>query len=482
MLFFSGKSQDCFNLLEKIIKEKLDNLESTAVRSEFKIEIYQMYILPSIRFLLTIHDIPKTHLSKLDALADRYLKKWAGLPQCATTAVLHLDTAMNIKNISTLYTECHAVTHTSTRLKADYKVNSALDNKIERESGYIRRQSITVFSESVYKSAFNQNCVQGEIPGTTPDNPPVSLDLTLPETAVPTPPPAEPEALKPPQKFIDEVKLDVKCKVLSDENQNIFKHVQSLIKQGNFLQITKLEQTDATWQSYIYNLPKGTMKFLLNASIDTLPTKVNLKQWGKVTSDKCFCNQRQTLNHILNCCKVALNQGRFNFRHDSILNYIAKCLDKKRFTCYVDVPGYQTPGGGTLPADIIVTTLRPDIVVIDNKKKSVNILELTVPGEQRIPVSHKLKNEKYEHFLSDIKTHQVSVLPFEIGSHTGHITRENAKTLHTLHKFCSKEIKFKNFKKNISAVAGLASYYLFNCRNEKNWEGSDYICPPFPNQ
>ena len=129
-----------------------------------------------------------------------------------------------------------------------------------------------------------------------------------------------------------------------------------------------------------------------------------------------------------------------------------------------------------------MSTLRPDIVIVDTKKKSVSVLELTVPGEPRISVSHKLKTEKYQHLQSDIKTNTVSVLPFEIGSHTGHITRDNSNTLHTLHKLCTKDVKFKQFKKNISAITVLSSYYIFNCRNEKTWEKSSYILPPFPNQ
>ena len=92
-----------------------------------------------------------------------------------------------------------------------------------------------------------------------------------------------------------------------EENQNMFSHGQTLIKQGKFLELTKVQSTDATWQSYIYNLPKGTMKWLLNSSIDTLPTKANLRQWGKVTNDKCFCGKKETLNHILSGCKVALD-------------------------------------------------------------------------------------------------------------------------------------------------------------------------------
>ena len=110
--------------------------------------------------------------------------------------------------------------------------------------------------------------------------------------------------------------------------------------------LRKLEQTDATWQGYVYNLPRGTMKFLLNSTITTLPTKVNLKLWGKVSNDKCRCCSRQTLNHILNCCGPSLRDGRYTFRHDNVLSYIAKCLNKQNYTCYIDLEGSQTSAGG----------------------------------------------------------------------------------------------------------------------------------------
>ena len=239
---------------------------------------------------------------------------------------------------------------------------------------------------------------------------------------------------------------------------------------------------DATWKSYIFNLPKGTMKWLLNSCIDTLPTKANLRQWGKVTSDKCWCSQKQTLNHILNGCRKALDQGRFTWRHDSLLYYIASCLDTKNFTCFVDIEGHQTNSGGTLPPDIIVSTLKPDIVIVDQKLKSVFIFELTVPGETRIQEAHRIKTEKYQHFITDIKTHYVSILPFEVGSHTGYISRQNKDTLHTLHKFCSKEIKLKQFLRNISSITVLSSYFIFNCRNESDWGKANFILSPFPNQ
>ena len=65
--------------------------------------------------------------------------------------------------------------------------------------------------------------------------------------------------LSPPETFIKEVKADAKSKVLIQENERIFEHVQTLMKQGNYLELTKLQGSDATWQSFIFNLPRGTM-------------------------------------------------------------------------------------------------------------------------------------------------------------------------------------------------------------------------------
>ena len=374
--------------------------------------------------------------------------------------------------------EAHTLSHTATRLKGDKKVNLALDNRLERESVYRRKKSITVESEATFRSAFGLNTVQGEIPGTTPE-----AVLTLSEEGVPSLTlPVDTEDLRPTESFMKEVKLDAKTKCLVKENERILEHVQTLMQQGKYLEMTKLQGTDATWQGFIYNLPRGTMKWVLNSSINTLPTKTNLKQWGKLVNDKCFCRQRQTLNHILSCCVPSLEQGRFTFRHDNILHYISECLDRQRFKCFLDLEGQQTEAGGTIPTSLVITVKKPDIVIINQKTKSAHIFELTVPGEARLDTAHKLKTESYSHFVTDIRTHSVTVTPFEVGAHTGHINNDNKTRLHMLHSYCKKEIKLKKFKENISALAILGSYYIFNCRNQETWSTPDYILAPFPNQ
>ena len=188
---------------------------------------------------------------------------------------LHLDTAIDIKNISTLYKEAHTVSHVATRLKADQKVNIALDNRLDRECNYTRRKSITFEAENTFKSAFNLNTVQGEVPGSTPEIPGLTISELGVEDPVLTLSP--PENIQPTEKFINEVKSDAKSKVLVHENQNILDHVNTLIKQGHFLKLTLLEQIDVTWKSFIYNLPRSTMKWVLNSSIDTLTLNFGAK-------------------------------------------------------------------------------------------------------------------------------------------------------------------------------------------------------------
>ena len=54
--FFQGKSQNTFDHIKEVFKEKLDNIDNLMIRNEQKMWIYKNYFLPSVRFLLTVHD------------------------------------------------------------------------------------------------------------------------------------------------------------------------------------------------------------------------------------------------------------------------------------------------------------------------------------------------------------------------------------------------------------------------------------------
>ena len=104
---------------------------------------------------------------------------------------------------------------------------------------YTRKRSITVEADHIYEWALNYNCVQGEIPGTTPETLTLPKDqtLTLSEAETLTLPNDQTLTLSeagapnlPSTKFISEVKEDAKIQVISEANQTILEHVQTLIK------------------------------------------------------------------------------------------------------------------------------------------------------------------------------------------------------------------------------------------------------------
>ena len=259
------------------------------------------------------------------------------------------------------------------------------------------------------------------------------------------------------------------------------KHVEALAQQGNFLFLAAMEYEDAIWKSYMFDMKQGTMKFLINAAIDTLPTASNLFKWRKSTSNQCkLCKSIQTTHHILNICKLSLENGKFLWRHNNIVNYVIECLDSSKFMIYSDLPGH-TVGAGSVPPEICITTQKPDIVIIDRKEKLIHIFELTVPFEQNIEQRHREKSDKYAHFATDCTGYNCVVTAFEVGSR-GYISSRNHSALYTLHKYTKPGIKLSKFKSNISALALYSSYYIFITRNEEFFTQPPFLLPPFTSE
>ena len=89
-----------------------------------------------------------------------------------------------------------------------------------------------------------------------------------------------------------------------------------------------------------------------------------------------------------------------------------------------------------------------------------------------------MKTNKYAYLLHDITRYDPSVTAFEIGSR-GYITSDNKKRLQALYKYCDRNITFKKFIENISAISITSSYYIFNTRKEPTWAAISSIGPLF---
>jgi hypothetical protein len=456
LLFFANKSSETFSLLETTFKEGMERIEAACVRNEYKLWMYKEYLLPSKRFLLTVHSLTATQLSKLDTLTDKFVKHWAGLPRSATNAVIHLKGGLDLRSVSELYTEAHATSHARTRLKGDELINHVLDTTLQREGDYLRKKCTTLEAELMFREVLHLNSVDGEIPNYNGDRAPQLQN-----------------------KFSHMVHEEVKNRVRFESQEKWEEHVRSLTVQGKTLALAAAEKEDVLWKSYMYNLKAGTLKFLLNASIDTLPTAANLKRWKKSPSDLCkLCRGRQTTNHVLNICSVGKDTGRWEWRHNCILKYIVSSVNTSKYTVYSDLEGHQTAGGGTVPLEICVTGQRPDIVILDNTAKTIHLFELTCPLESNLDKRNLDKNNRYAHFLTDCSGYSCTVTSFEVSS-KGFINTRNHTSLATLHKYMNTSVKLSTFKKNISALAVYASYHIWLCRSDAAFTMPPYLPAPF---
>jgi hypothetical protein len=319
---FSGKSSDIYAIVKSKLESIITNISSCMIRNEFKLRVYTQYAIPSIRYLLTVHELTDTQLDKLDHIHTNTIKSFLGLPPCGPTpAILHSMDGLKFPRISELYLESHTLAYARCMVKADSRVLHALKSKLSREALWKRKK--TKFGSVCWHKMYKQAQCASEDPKWA--------------------------AIKR------------KVKQLITDNRLIFwrDFIKPLVQQGNFLKLLEIEKSDLTWRSIMFDLPRGVLSFAVRSAIDYLPTFKNLKTWGKRFNTKCTrCGNHESLLHVLNNCPLSLNQGRYTWRHNSILRHtlttLTGLIDDSNMQIFSDLAGFTTTGG-TLPVNVSVT-------------------------------------------------------------------------------------------------------------------------------
>ena len=442
------------SIFEKL-KTKLENINKSTLRGEFKTQIYSRYALPSMRFYFSVHQLHKSHEDKLDALARSHLKVWLGIQKhgVTDTAIFH-PYMLNIKAPSQVYNEAHAGSHAIIRSKGDEVVNHALNSRIERESAWTRKHSTAVTMHEMWKDNIEQNRIK---------------------------PTHEEDTYASKKQHVQNAKKVMQSSVKSQTINTWNTRVQKLTFQGDFLKLLIDEKENVTWQSISNNIPKGVLSFALKACSNGLNTPDNLKGWGIRKTDKCdLCKCRSSLEHILNWCPVALNEGRFTWRHNSVLNHFAITIKKiatPNLEILADLPSLWL-NGGTIPPDILSTSFRPDLVILNRSEKKIELLELTCSFEKNIDMANLRKAKKYNDLKMDLEGvgWTVQLIPFEVGSR-GQITKRNKEALINVLK--RNQIKLKNSQlfKDMSKISLLCSYSIFQAHCVLMWRDPPYLHP-----
>ena len=156
VLFFDDKSSDTFGFISECLKKKINNLDATHIQNQYKLWIYQKYLMSPIRFILAIHDIVKTDLVRLTNQTNKILKQWAEFPRCASNSIFHHPNAVDIPSISDIYHQTHTMDYVHTTLKGDELVNHSLEAKVEREGQFTRTTYGTLKAKEIFDKAHQQ--------------------------------------------------------------------------------------------------------------------------------------------------------------------------------------------------------------------------------------------------------------------------------------------------------------------------------------
>ena len=112
---------------------------------------------------------------------------------------------------------------------------------------------------------------------------------------------------------------------INEDSRRVQKAVQQPHK-GQWTNWDNALQKSLTWNE-IWHMVPLRISFLIRSVYDLLPSNANLVRWGKIEDPTCpLCQGRQTTEHVLSSCKIALSQGRYTWRHNRALQELAAII------------------------------------------------------------------------------------------------------------------------------------------------------------
>ena len=295
--------------LLKTASNALGEIDKQPIRGEYKCWILKHYLAPSLHFYLAIDDIPEETIKRLQTRVNKIVKKWLNLPRSATLATVYHPSVLALPFFP------HA------RLNFKAKVD------------YLHAIST---SRNPLLSELSQSLSTQNLPMSIP---PPSFDIL--QSA------RDSIGHLPFVKPASQLKKVTRHLIQAHQASYWDTHLETLAVQSKFKDVVALETDCQVWNRIHFGLPAGQLSFLLRAGADCLPTPLNLRRWRIQTNPKCpLCSwPHPTTMHILNGCATALNQGRYTWQHNSVLQTLVKVIIPaltQSETLYADLPGLRS--------------------------------------------------------------------------------------------------------------------------------------------
>ena len=216
------------------------------------------------------------------------------------------------------------------------------------------------------------------------------------------------------------------------------------------------------WQKTVQILPPNIFCFCRRYLISSLPTNANLVRWRKIASENCsLCGIKQIQRHVVSFCSSTLDNGRFTWRHDSVLYTICQHLSslmKNGDKQFADLIGFESTSS--------LHASGRELSNIVTANGGVLRLELTVCHELNFEKAGDYKEKRYRDLISNlVQLIFRSFLSFIEISALGFVPTSIKEFEKTCKSF---GIAFDKLLAKCSEVAIRTTYYIFNRRN-KDW-------------
>ena len=464
------------NLLVKTDKLQLDGRK--------KCWIYQHGILPYLTWDFMMLEFNATAVNKMESCVNRFLKKWLKLTKSADPSILYRGSfGLNLTNISDTVISARSNTEIMLCVSKDPTVRKIAKRRRESDCNSPKNNTPKRIRAAVRDIEFEKSFCQ--FTRTHRDRRGFGKDSAKDKVR------------------LNKKSIISKVKQLSDEEKigKILAH--SL--QSSWTNWDDLIQVDLKWNEIMYGFSPSMLSFWLNSIQNTLPDPTNLRRWGKQkTADCSLCRWKNcTLVHILCSCKVALEQGRISWRHDSILSAIVRIFkeSRQRNRCESHIPpttsikfvkkGTKPPkrrqpkcsywgshndwkilmdtrtSQYQVPPSIASTSQRPDICIYSESAKKVCFVELTSPSEENINFWKLKKREKYVDLVQEAKANGFSACcrTIEVGAR-GFVSKHSMNVFSMLGT--PPRLKEKA-RRELSKIAIRCSHFIWINRDNPTW-------------
>ena len=468
------------NLIQQC-NQALIAIDKSFHRGIHKLWILQHLLIPRLRWPISIYEVAPSTVLSLEQKISTYVRKWLKLNKKITTLSLYSNITPCPLPLTSLSSVQKAAKASNQLLLRESKDPCVKGNPPVLKSGELIVPAIVNDAEDTVEFkkllGYHQTSKAGLGSFHLPD--------------------VKDKDSKPYRKLITNTMAEM------EEVDDLAKAVQ-LSVQGQWTKWLNYIKFDLSWKTML-GTPQPLISFLLQATFDTLPSPANLCRWHIPSENVCFlCSKKVcTTAHVLSGCNVALSQGRFDYRHDSILNDLVNAIKNflqsyspKPFQRHIPIKFVKAgkkvakrkskqqnvgllhfaedwkilsdrKSSLVVPIFLAVTTLRPDIIIYSVQTRVVIIIELTSPCEENFEARHKQKVDKYFALCEAIRFNKwvVHFFAVEVGArgYCASNVRSCFKKLGFSNKAC------KSLLKTVSMTSIETSFEIWKSRNAKAW-------------